>query len=286
MHPSRDDLRHFVDGQLSDSRLRTEIARHLEFCEFCADFCADYRDLTQPLPTEDPSPLSEAEIRLRERLRIAALPGTVIDLLPLTAETSDLSEPYMAADGLPAKKPDITNLATLFSEEPEIVLRVMRDSALGRDYLQVVAADTEMAAHVMVCLPDLGCEFVTDASGRADLDLSGADNIDRLKWQIRMPEAVFSLEPLQYDPERIEYAEEIILETERRDRIEIRFEGRTDGKQLVVRVLEIDGNREFTPVRVLVSQSGRNQLATGKPGRTVEFGPIDASTSIQIRLYS
>jgi len=285
MHPSREELIAYLDGNLTDPARREDISRHVEVCEFCGDFCRRYGLLTEPDDLALDKSLPEKLRQLRDSIYEAALGSSVIDLKPLSADGQRPTVSYLAADGTPEKRPSVQNLATLFSEDPEVVLRVMRDSAGKSNYLQVMAEDTRLSAHVMVRLPELKREFITDASGRAEIDLAPDQAFEKLKWQIKMPEAVFSLEPLKYDPDRIEYTRETALETDRHDRIEFRLEGMTEGKRLLIKVVQLDGRTDFGPLRVTVTQGDTAHVTSVEPGETVEIGPIDPDNTIDIRLY-
>jgi len=285
MHPDQNELRAYMNQEISDPARVAEIKAHVETCEFCSDFCSGYHQLTVSIEHESDIALSEKLQDLAGRLIENALANSVIDLKPLVADRDKQFASYLAADGAKAKNGAIRNLATLCSENPEVVLRVMRDPERGGDYLQLLAEDECLAAHVMVRLPELDREFITDAEGRADLDLTDADNLEQLKWQIKMPDAVFELEPLKYDPDKTEYAEEIRLETDRHDLIEIRFEGKTEGKQLSIRVVELDGRADYEPTKVAVTQQDGQTIQTIAPGQSIGFALIDSNTTINIRLY-
>ncbi|MEW5796085.1 MAG: hypothetical protein AB1772_06955 [Candidatus Zixiibacteriota bacterium] len=283
MHPSRDDLILYIDGTLADLVRRQEISDHVEACEFCAEFCRNYRQLAEPTEPTAAESLPEKFSRLRDSLYESALRSLVVDLKPLISERPEVS--YLAADGPSGKQPAVRKIATLYSESPEVVVQIMRNTEQGRDYLQIQSEEPRLAAHIMVQLPELGREFVTDAHGRAELDLSPATNLEQLKWQIKMPDAVFALEPLAYDPDKVEYTREMTLQTDRHDRIDIRFEGRTEGKQLSIRVVELDGRTDFGPVKVVVTQKSRTNLVSALAGTPVMIGPVDPDTTIDIRLY-
>ena len=285
MHPEKSELRAFLDQELADPRRAEEVKAHIEVCEFCSEFCADYRQLTESLEHPENDQLPDKLQQLAGRLYDDALRDSLIDLKPLISGGGERSVSYLAADGSSDDRSGVRNLATLCSENPEVVLRVMRDPDRGGDYLQLLAEDDRLAAHVMVQLPELDREFITDAEGRADLDLTEVGDLEQLKWQIKMPDAVFELEPLKYDPDKTEYAEEITLETDRHDLIEIRFEGKTEGKQLSIRVVELDGRADYEQTKVAVTQQDGPAIQTIAPGQSIAFGPIDSDTTINIRLY-
>jgi len=282
MHPSREQLSAYVDNRLSDPALREEISRHVEVCEFCDEFCREYRELSQPLESTGDAPLPEELGGLVDSLYHSALQGSIIALRQLDSERLPAC---LAADGTLEHKPTVENLARLYSENPEVVLSVMRDRARGQDYFQITAEDSRLSAHVLVQLPELGREYITDADGRAELDLADTGRLDQIKWQIKMPEAVFALAPFTYDPEQVEYAEEITLQTARHDKIAIRFEGRVESKQLSIKVVELEGRTDFGPVKVVVTQQSKSDIRPASPGVPVQIGPIDPDTVIDIRLY-
>lgn len=294
MHPSRQELQAFLEKKLTaptapaepanQTRLR-EIQSHIEDCDFCAEFCDNYQQLTEPLDVTGDDQLPEKISQLADKLHRAALLGATIELKPLANNTAAGTTITLAADGHDDASPASSGFFTLCSEDPEILLRVMCDPDRGGDYLQLLAEDERLTAHVMVRLPELDREFVTNADGRADLDLTNAGDLARLKWQLKMPDAVFELEPLKYDPDKTEYAKEIRLETDRHDLIEIRFEGKTEGKQLSIKVVELDGNAAYEPVQIAVTQQDSPTIQTIAPGRSIAFGPIDSHTTINIRLY-
>ncbi len=285
MHPTREELLQFANQELTDPTRQKEIADHVKACEFCSEFCENYRQLMEPPEPLADEPLPEKLRKLADELHEAALRSATIDLKPLTGRVAAPEVSYLAADSAPEEQPGVRNIATLCSEFPEVVLRVMRDSREDRDYLQLLARDPRLAAHVMVRVPQLNREFVTDADGRAEIDLQRAENLEALKWQIKMPDAVFALEPLKYDPDKIEYAKEITLETDRHDRVNVRFEGKTEGKQLSIKVIELGGKTDFGPVRVSITQESQSGLLSAEPGKPVRFGPIDSDTTMNMRLY-
>jgi len=232
---------------------------------------------------EGPNP--ERLQEFHDHVHDIALRTSTIELRPLLDRSPESPVYHMAADGVQDKNSVVCSIATLCSESPEVILRVMRDTGKGSDYIQVAAEEPGLAAHVMVQVPELGKEFITDADGRAAIDLGEVENIEELKWQIKMPEVVFALEPLRYDPEMVEYSEDVTLETDRHDRIEVHFEGKTMGKLLTFRVVALDGKSSFGPIRVSITQGDRSHLQSVESGKPVEFSLIDGNTPINIRLY-
>lgn len=283
MHPSQKELELFVDNGLADSSKTAEISAHVEECEFCREFCENYRLYKVSIEDAAQEEIPLKALNLGGRLLTQAMSGRIIDLRPLGEQNWE--KLYMAADGEPDHKPGIINLGTLYSEDPELVLRVMRDSEKGYDYLQLIADDPLIASHVMVRIPEIEKEFLTDDNGRAILDETLAENIAQMKWQIKMPDAVFSLQPLVYDPEAVEYKKEMILETEKKDKIVISFEGKTEGKQITVRIQQLEGKSDFGQVIVSISQQGVSEMVRVTPDKAVSFGIVGPGSEIKIRLF-
>ncbi len=284
IHPSKHALNLFVENKLEDSSRGAEIARHLEECEFCRQYCDNYRLYCEAGAEAAKGAISQAAWRLADRLYQQALSGKIVPLQFLPTDGA-YERMLLAADSDSDFAPPVINLATLYSEEPEMVLRVMRDTDRNEDYLQLIGAEAELAAQVMIQIPELDREFITDAEGRVSLAGVELDDVEQLKWQIKLPDASFSLQPLHYDPDHTESAKKVSLQTEGGDRIEVVFEDKTEGKQIVIRVLELDGKTDFAPVRVAISQQQTPRIKSVAANEPIEFGFIDPQQEINIRLF-
>ena len=283
MPPNEEELRCFVDGLLNEDD-RRRIADHLTMCPLCREFCEEYRELLADLEATAEDAPPEAVSELAAGLHRQAVRGLIVPLRRLS-ETESEAPVRLAADAVPPERSGVESLATLYSEDPEIVLLLMRDHDHGRDYLQLVTEDPEIAAHALIRAPELEREFVTDTGGRAEV----VDLPDRAwetsSWQIKMPDAVFEMEPLVYDPDRTEHATSAVLTSDQDDRVEISLERKTEGKLLSVRVLQLDGRADFGPLRVDVSQGRDGQLRRLGPDEAVVFELSDPEAGISIRLY-
>lgn len=283
MHPPKDKLKLFVERRLDISEVES-IKDHLEDCEFCRQFCENYRLLLDSLNRAKNEKIPPAALELANRIFRQAMKANVIPLFPLTTAETE-SAVLLAADGQEKPSPTVQNLTTLYSEDPEVVLRVMRDPDRDHDYLQLISDDPDLVSCVMVQLPELGREYITDENGHAVIEGDTPENCGKLKWQIKMPDAVFDLEPLVYDPNKVEYSGETILETENRDKIQVTFEGKTEGKQITLRIIELDGKTDFGNIKVFVSQHKIGRLIKAGPNESVTFDIADPESSINIRLF-
>jgi len=283
VHPPREKLKRFVEGSLVGVE-SNQLAAHIETCEFCREFCDNYAAFIESIREVSGEELPDKAQKLADSLYRQALSGKTVPLSPLggDAEAPDM---LLAADGPSERSPRVQNLATHYCEDPEIVLRVMRDPELEQDYLQLISDDTSLVSGVLVQLPQLGREFVTDESGHATLGERSPQNWDELKWQVKMPDAVFDLEPLAYDPEEVQCSTETILQTDAGDRIQVTLEGRAESKQITIRVLEVDGTGDFDAIRVVVSQENNRQLKQITPNQSVAFELVEPEHAINIRLF-
>lgn len=264
MHPDKDILERFVIGLTNDPAMESKINEHLTGCEFCREYCEQFRHFLDLIDQKDTF-------------------GSIIPLR-LLDERPDQDRIYLAADGKGEEK--IRNIATLYSENPEVVVRVMRDTQAGYDYAQIISDDPDLSANVMIHLPDIDREFIVDDSGLARLD--GLEDIDleKMKWQLKMPRAVFTVEPLAYDPDRIEESRDFVLETDNGDRLKVIIEDKTEGKQISLQVLALNGKTDFKDARVNILCKSLSLTKGSAPDEIVSFGPIDITDKIHIRIFT
>ena len=280
LHPPRERLIAFVEKRLEQAEVES-IRQHLEDCEFCREFSDDYRMLHESLRAAEQEELPPEAQTLANRLYHAALAGRVIPL-KILGPGADGHELPLAADGEQQAKPSPDRALTLYSEDPEIVLRIMSGPQPDDNYLQLISEDAGLVSQVLIRAPQLDREFVTDEQGRAELGSPPPVLTDDLKWQIKMPDAVFDLEPLAYDPEKTEYSRQIVLATDKQDKIEVTLEGKTEGKKLSLRIIALEGRTDIGRVTVVIDRQ-RSDIASGDPA---VFDLVDPDRTISIRLFT
>ena len=170
-------------------------------------------------------------------------------------------------------------------ERFELVLRVMRNHDRHRDFVQLVADDPATVAHILVQIPDLNCEFMTDASGRADLPEGERDDYRAMKWQVRFPEAVFDLQPLLSAPRDSSSSDEVTLTTEQGDEIVVVLESASAGQTLSVTVKSVRGVTDFDKLRAYVTTAHESARARLAPDKPVYVGPVDSRSTLKISLF-
>ncbi len=285
MHPSKNDLRLYTEGRLEESA-QQKIKEHLRLCEFCSEFCRDHK-----LYLESRVEAMQNEIPLKahhvfDRLRLNALTGRKYDLEPLSdpAKRRDL---YMAADGHEDEQdhPGLVSMGSFACEDPELILRLMRDNREGSDYLQLIGDDQALVAHVLVTAPEIDYEALTDAEGRAVLNLDSGIIPAELHWQVRMPDAVFRLEPIEFKADRIENEESFDLKTDNDDHVEVRIMKRGEGHQLSLKLLKIGGKSDFEDARIVVWADDESAQTVINSGGTFQLDLASKPSNINIRLF-
>ncbi len=280
-HPTREAMMAWVDGRIKGDAA-AEIGSHVDSCEFCREFCAEHRaysDEYQLVRSEDmPGELEAVKAGLEEGF----LAGRTIDLDVL--EDGQSGAPALAADG----KGDgivVRRVTTHYSEDPEIVLLVVPGGENGAGHLQLLADDPSMSSGVMIRADGLDREFVTDSEGLARIEGEQISEPAVLKWQVKLPDAVFQLRPLVFDPDRTEATHETTLETHQGDRIQLTVERKTVGRRIGVRILELDGRTDFGKARVVISRQYSHRIETASPDKTLQFELDDADAEVSIRLF-
>jgi len=284
IHPGKEEYMHYLQGSLADQET-VRLERHLAICEFCRELL---ENLTLQMNQDSDPGNGDIPSRVKEladRLYTQSLRGRLIHLRPL--EEPDIGPSVlMAADGQMQDKRSIESLGTVYSDNPEIVLCLMRDNKLGQYYLQVVSDDPNLFENVLVEAPQIGQSVVTDKNGRADLHAIKTDSPSDLRWQIRMPEAVFELEEFTFDPDSTEYHRETILDSDQGDRIRVTLEGKGEGKQIELEILELDGNTDIGQMQVMVSLDDDLKTFHLHNQNKVVIDSSEQYQTMRIRLYT
>lgn len=282
MHPTRREIEKAI-LRLSSEEAQSRVTDHLGECLICQEVADQFREFQAAIPTVTEEDLL-ASRQVAADLYHNACRGQVVLLTPLPKDPNQ-DQLCLAADGKSARPSTIEEMATLVSETNDVVLRLMHDHTASQDYLQLVADDQSEIAHTLVQAPSLKQEFITDSSGRVDLPAAGETSWDAVDWQIRMPDAVFDLKPLEFDPDQPDYSHTVELDTDQADRIRVTFEGRSDSSSIVVEVLQLHGETDFAAMRAIVAAGRHGHSAPTVTGQPISLDLPDSDTPITIRLY-
>lgn len=283
VHPSTDDLERFVRGELADEWRSTKVALHLEACELCRDMASNMTVYYSIQPPEHTVKQAMQIGEICEGSYNVAMQGTIIDLVPLVVGVKS-STVVLAADGLESSRPPLQTLATLFSDNPEVVLRAVRDSWLNEEYLQLIADDPALTRHVLIETTDPDRQFVTDNKGRATMAFRDWEQLAGARWHIQMPELSFELEPLQHEADTVEAQTPMVIDNKRGDVIEVTYQKLAIGCRVLVRVKSIGGDEDYHSARVIISEESGSSKQDIVPHRLVEF-TLSSNDRINIRMY-
>jgi hypothetical protein len=296
MHPSPTELRQFANSGAEARAEYTEIGRHLVSCPQCREYVElieEWNRGSQPVPAASPAAQVVAERAFAGAVDAAsrAVPR-IIELIPLASQSDPLPV-RLAADGHPPPRADrpvdegLEHAATLYAADPELVLRVMRDRRTGEELLHLIGTDPDLTSNVLIHIVEPSLDFMTDAQGVARLGPHRLQNPETLHWQVRLPEAVFALSPLQYNPEQPGAKREFELETDADNRIRVALESRTEGMMLHLTLLRIGGSENLQRARLVITQgpSGARTVEARGPATCTITG-LSASEPIDIRVFA
>jgi len=284
-HPSHDDLIRFAHLPVDERVSMPLVAAHVLECGVCADEMAAIGEWLAELERSTVSgtlPLSGMAASILTRA--AQLMRTIV-LVPLETSPIAISPPALAADGASQPSPGWTHRATLYSEIPELVMRVMHDAATNRDFLHLSGADPELTRHVMIHLVEPSLDFLTNENGIAEVEAGAIVDPGSVSWQLRLPDATFHLSTLELGQEQVP-GSGTVLETPDGNRVEARMVDQHGGILLSVRPLAIGGMTEFARVQIVVSQvGGRWRIGEAASSHESVSAQVAAGEPIEIRLF-
>lgn len=258
-----------------------ELSAHLAACVQCAEELSIIEEwLSTPIAEPVPLPpfarlILQPLLSSPQRIPLALLGVAPAPVTPMA----------LAADGGPTAELGWKHRATLYSEKPELVLRVMHDPQGNRDILHLSGADSAHSHHVYIHLEDPARDFLTDERGFAEV----SGGLDRdpagIHWQIRLPDATFTLSPLEL-LNRSADAVGHVLESPDGNQVEATLRDEGAGVTVQIRPLVIGGQTEFDRVRIVVSQvDGHWRVGESSSRNESVSAQVSANHPIEIRLF-
>ncbi len=281
MHPSDLELIQFARKLAAERDPRDPVAVHLVDCGLCRDelslmeeWLADQNTQDSTLPLR--SPFEEAVLKLLQR-PCSVIPLTILEMPQRTGVGHSL-----AADGILMPQAGLQHRATLYSEEPEVLLRIMHDPATQRDVLQLTADDPVLSGHVFIRYGDPPTDVLTNERGIAEIPAKSIDDPMALSWRVQLPDASFTLKAL--DAPRL--PDETVIDLPDGDRIAVAALSDPAGLSLRVRPLRIHGREQIGRFRAVVCQSGgRWQVVDTPPSGECIAANLSSDEPVEIRLY-
>ncbi len=277
MHPSRDELSRYVTMSRAGQATDADVSAHVLVCEFCRGYCDNLAEFLQ-----EEERAYQATVSVDEMVsRLAPARARIVSLSRL--DDTDFGEQVLAADSGGANSSPARSI--LVSETQDLVLTIANDPAGQSAQLQVTTAEANAAAFLLLEAPEIGRSFVTDANGRVEIERDMIGDPARLKWQIRLPDAVFDLERISDNPNLVRASTETELTTPQGDVVRVRLSDHPDGLSVAVRVVALHGRRDFKRARVMLTQPGLALIDEQTADGTSLFGSLDSAQAISLRVF-
>ncbi len=256
--------RYLIEDDVPD---KLDLERHLEGCPQCRFTMVQ---------------LNEELKRLRAIWVESATPD-VIHLSPLAPNAGrEIPTPLnLAAQGV--RKDAGHDAVTLASEDQQVLLRVVRDAHTKETWLYVVADDPALYENVLVRLPSMDKEFVTDPQGRVNLGVVDWPEKELLAAEVRPPKATFTMSPFR----TIETGEAVELRSTSGDRVKLALTGEGHNYRLEVNIVELSKTRKKTSLKLAVRMAGTERLVEIQPVVSDQacFGDLDVAEKLEVYLY-
>jgi hypothetical protein len=289
MHPSDVELIGYANATAIERDELGALAKHLQDCESCRERLERFEAWRGGTADSFSHGLPDGAVSLAERVYQDALfAARIIPLLPMTVDPAEESS-RLAADGdtVPAPPVGLKHLATLYSEKPEIVLRVMRDRQTQEDSLHLLGKNPALVRNVLIHIVDPPMDFVTDHRGVANLGLGHIDDPASLQWQVRLPDATFVLRPLEHESRASAAAREFELAAEGGNRMGVTLDRAAEGMVLRLRPIVIAGREDFERVRLVISQGqAERRIVETRGAEPCVVSRLSAAAPIDIRIFA
>jgi len=207
----------------------------------------------------------------------------IIRLFPLRPDASSggPTPQKLAAQGV--QKDARHDAVTLASEDQQVLLRVIRDAHTEETWLYVVADDPALYENVLVRLPSVDKEFVTDPQGRVNLSVVDWPEKELLAAEVRPPKATFTMSPFR----AVETGEAVELRSTSGDRLKMALTGEGHNYRLEVHIVELSKAHMKAPLKLAVRMAGTKRLVQIQPVVSDQacFGDLDAVEKLEVYLY-
>ncbi len=282
MHPSDLELLRYARTLAADRDQSASVGMHVKVCEQCRHelalmegWLSQLSSVVAAVPVKR-SPFEEVALGLLQSR------PTVIALTAFEMPDSPVVAHALAADGTAIATPGLQHRATLYSEDPEVILRLMHDPVNQTDIVQLTAGDPALTRHVYIRLGDPPREILTDERGMAQIDSTTVADPLSLAWRLQLPDASFVLKPLAREKQEGDR----VLDLPDGDQIAVTVLQDAAGISLRIRPLRIHGLEVVDHLRVVVCQSGgRWQVVDSHASGECVAADLLPDAPIEIRLF-
>ncbi len=289
MHLTNDELATLAHAQARESESLRAIRAHLDGCEDCRVRFAEIEGWHIAVEGSMAEGFPRVAQSVADQIyRDAITASRVVLLSPMTMPQTH--EPvHLAADGQAETESvrPLEHRATMVSENPELVMRIMRDPASGEETLHLIGADPSVTRHVIIHVDDPPLDLVTDADGKALLTGTPMANPADARWEIRLPDATFALTRLEgmgIDPggER-----EVTLSSGPDNEMGITLTEGPDGLALRLRLLRVNGRNNIERARLVISQQDLgDRIIVSALNQPCVVSGLSAAQPIDIRIFA
>lgn len=289
MHPSEVELIIYADAAPAERERMAMVAAHLQDCRSCRERLERLAAWREGVADSVSHGLPAQAVSLANNVYRDALVAARIVPLVLMPFQQEEQAGRLAADGgpTPVAPTGLRHLATLYSEKPEIVLRVMRDAQTQEDTLHLLGKDPALVRNVLVHIVDPPMDFVTDQHGVVNLGRGRLDDPASLQWQVRLPDATFQLTPLEHPSAVSGASQEFELAAEGGNRVGVTVDRAAEGMILRLRMIAVGGRENPERVRLVVTQGQTERRIVETHGsEPCVVARLSAAAPIDIRIFA
>jgi hypothetical protein len=197
--------------------------------------------------------------------------GVITSFVPYD-ETDTSAEGRLAAQSHDLAK-DHNNSVSLVSADQRVLLKVVRDETTKETWLYVIADEAELYRNVVVRPFGDDREFITDEFGKARLGLADLAPHSLTRAEIRIPRAVFVLEPFLG---RLAGDQSTVLRSESGDEIRVSLHRVGSDQEIEIELLRLSPRIATGPLRLAIREedTGRMRWLTvdAKPAKIGGLG--------------
>ena len=174
------------------------LERHLASCAFCTDIVREFQNFMEIRETVNTERVAEESRKLLEKIRTGREPiAQPVLMYPRKrenrAETVREKRPVLAAAGGETTTQEFSAVATLFSADERVMLRILLDHVSNEYAIYVLTEKHDDAAFLLLESPLSDIPLMTDDSGMCRIPVQRELLIESDVFRLHTPRASFTL---------------------------------------------------------------------------------------------
>lgn len=255
---------------------------HIARCTFCSDRYLDYK-----LRVLDVVPAENIQPSPTEKILTASLtkPGKSLFHIayPFYAQARSFVTPYStlaAANDRPIPKNSVESVGVLATVDRELMVRVLRHPQTNETELYLIAEDELRYRNVLVHVPSLAKNYISDDAGRVFLGNIPLVNMEDLTVEVQSPRATYNL-TVPEGPVAT------ILSHSSGQSIRVRCIPEQVDYRLKITLLKNKTLTEFEPssFRVMLKQADQKPQLSATRDRVSEFRSVVPGSTARLQLF-